>query len=184
MTVHRFRLARSRCRRQSARLARANQGFTLIEVLVALAIGAALIGVLTGMLVLGVRTYTDTRDALELSVRKQVASGRFMTDVMSAEQLRGPGDAQCAVDGHLHGFSWNYGPDGDDEFVVHADWGFANGVLTRRVCGDINAGPDVLLTNLTSATIDCGLVQTCWLEWSPGMVPPDGFAATRRVDDD
>ncbi len=155
---------------------RRDDGFTLVELLIALALGGMIVGVLATALTIGVQSYGAARDLLDVSARQQITTSRFVTDVQSAEQVRG--SASCVGSGFVVGFTWNFGQEGDPEFAYAVDWALEGNELRRVVCG--TGHTQTLLTDVLSVDATCAGTR-CELSWSSSIAQPASITATRRI---
>jgi len=166
-------------------------GFTLVELLISVAVMTLLVGVMSTAFVVGVRVFAGARDLIEGSGQVQLATSRFVADGMSAEQVRS--SESCGDDGtsFLRGFTWNIGPDDDTSTAVFADWYLdevsvgdsTTTVVVRAVCGTASAGPDTLMAGVLDASIDC-VGRTCTFEWERGSSTDGTISVARRADDE
>jgi prepilin-type N-terminal cleavage/methylation domain-containing protein len=162
------------------RLPDAERGFTLVELLVAIAIGVILTGTLATTLILGLRTTEEAGVQVMEASWAQIVGSWFLTDVHGSESFSpGPEFACYALGsppedaiGLVGSFAWTAPDHFDAEPAVqtHADWwlldedgaeGDGSLILTRTTCTfqgpTLMDGPDreFIAQHTEDATIAC-----------------------------
>ena len=86
---------------------RRDQGFTLVELMVAVSILAVISGVIAAAMIVTLRTTDEANDRLSRSHDVQISTSAFASDVQSADVvLAGPGAPPCGPTPALS-FVWN-----------------------------------------------------------------------------
>lgn len=155
---------------------RRDDGFTLVEMLLAIALVGLLAGTLTTALILGVQSSRAARAVLEGAAELQTTTARFVTDVHTAEVVRT--GAACAPGGLVVGFTANLGDAGATDVAVAIDWFLDDGTLVRQVCG--GGHTQTLARGVTTAEATCSS-GSCTLDWQPASGGPRTLTVTRRV---
>lgn len=170
------------------RAAHADEAFTLIELLIVIAIGVALLSVASAALIFGVGTTTATADSIDDSARTQVASSWFLTDVQSAQDTSTDGACNASSGSdllHSFGFWITDDPEAEEDDLdpaAVADWyapDDAPDEVWRVQCdgdGSTTIAPHPVLTRVDSASIDC-IDDGCTLTWTT----QDSTAGAREV---
>jgi len=113
---------------------RSDRGFTLVELLIGMAIGAILIGAVGAALVVGLRITEEAGQQVGEAAWAQIVGSWFLTDVHSAEQVGV--EPTCDFPGSLvESFAWTADPDVDPPAKQHVAWWLDDdGVLRRTEC--------------------------------------------------
>lgn len=113
---------------------RSERGFTLMELLIGMAIGTILIGAAGAALVVGLRTTEEAGQQVGEAAWAQITGSWFLTDVHSAEQVGV--EPTCDFPGSLvESFAWTADPDVEPPAVQHVAWWLDDdGVLRRTEC--------------------------------------------------
>jgi type II secretory pathway pseudopilin PulG len=144
-------------------------GFTLIELIIALGIGTLLIGAIGTAFAIGLRTTEETSNQVGEAAGAQIVGTWFLTDVQSAEQI---GGARCGVSPSDVAEVFTRSTAADPPQERYVVWwldaagtgGNASYDLHRTECG---AGPNqaaVITKGIQDLRIDC--------EASPGEIAP------------
>jgi prepilin-type N-terminal cleavage/methylation domain-containing protein len=149
---------------------RSERGFTLMELLIGMAIGTILIGAAGAALVVGLRTTEEAGQQVGEAAWAQIAGSWFLTDVHSAEQVGE--ELPCDFPGSLvESFAWTADPDVDPPAVQHVAWWLdEDGVLGRTECdpNSTAATRDVVVAKETQeggAEISCTPTE-CTVTWT------------------
>ncbi len=127
-------------------------GFTLVELIIALGIGGLLLGVAGAALITGLRTSNEAGDQVSEASWGQIIGNWFLTDVQGAEAIGGEncGAPNGAV---IESFS------GTTESGVqrHVVWWLtdADGNVHRSECGPGPDSTDVIAQDIIDLRIEC-----------------------------
>jgi prepilin-type N-terminal cleavage/methylation domain-containing protein len=113
---------------------RSDRGFTLVELLIGMAIGTILIGAVGAALVIGLRITEEAGQQVSEAAWAQIVGSWFLTDVHSAEQVGV--EPTCDFPGSLvESFAWTADPDVNPPAMQHVAWWLDDdGVLRRTEC--------------------------------------------------
>lgn len=153
-------------------------GVTLVELLVAAAITALIVPVITGALVVGWRTTDDTVGRLSANQDRLLVPSLFTRDVQAAETVE-TGGAGCLVPGDtlVVRFTWTETDPAGTSSVRTAAWvrtGGATPLLERRYC----ASGAALTSSVTASRDAASTVVVCR---SSAGGPPGGCAGSPMV---
>lgn len=140
------------------RLRTDDRGLTLVELLVATAISALIIPVVTGALVMGWRTTDDTINRLGDNRNRQIVSSMFTRDAQNATAVSSATSA-CTVGSAsvLVVFTWDEPLDSGTTAARKVAWVTNGSFVERRYCDTSSAAFSVLAAahDITSARTEC-----------------------------
>lgn len=164
-------------------------GFTLVELLIGLAIGGILLAAATAALTAGLRINEEAGNQVEEAGWVQILGSRFLPDAQSAEEIGVDPTCDLGIgpaDTLLNTFRWTTDVSLEKKLRV-AWWLDGDGAIHRTECDGTNPAPtlDEVVVEGTDpvglASIDCPATR-CTIEWTAsGRADPYRLTVLRRA---
>jgi prepilin-type N-terminal cleavage/methylation domain-containing protein len=162
-----------------------DEGFTLVEMLVAMAISATIVPVLTGAIVIGWRTTDDTIVQLGQTHSRQILGSALAVDVTNATSLSMSATA-CTQgsDSVLAVFRWEAPKDDGSTAAHEVAWVTLGTAVQRRDCDPGSSTYSELVTarDVVTARAECPATLTD--DWTGAPCTPTSRFVRLKITDD